>query len=236
MPVPVNAEKLKKLRIQSGMSQSQLASKAGLSVPTIQKYENGKEHKPGLETVLAIAEALSCRLEEFLDIPNSETQSLLADLVSSLSPDEQIINKLQEIRNLLLRQKGEYLRQTEQDQKIIQILWSVLQSLVSRQTLSVAQSKRFAEPLPLADYQQAISFLVCSQLSTESINKLNEILGLTPIIVAQETGIEIVSRSDSAISPSEELQLFYFYLSEILREERLPKEWNRHILPVMPKA
>ena len=50
------AEALKRIRLAKGLSQSQLAEKAGLHKMVISKLERG-EHSPAWETVLALAEA-----------------------------------------------------------------------------------------------------------------------------------------------------------------------------------
>lgn len=60
---------LKHYREKAKLSQSQLAEKAGISVRTLQDYEQG--HKP-LEgaraiTVLTLARILSCTVEDLID-------------------------------------------------------------------------------------------------------------------------------------------------------------------------
>lgn len=59
---------LQKKRQEAGLSQSQLAEKARISVRTLQHYEVGYHdiRKAAVETVLAIAEALECDIKEIL--------------------------------------------------------------------------------------------------------------------------------------------------------------------------
>ena len=59
---------LQKKRQEAGLSQSQLAEKARISVRTLQHYEVGYHdiRKAAVETVLAIAEALECDIKEII--------------------------------------------------------------------------------------------------------------------------------------------------------------------------
>ena len=61
--------KLKQIREQAGLSQSQLAERAGVSLRTLQDYE--QERKPleraAAVTVLNLARALNCTVEKLLD-------------------------------------------------------------------------------------------------------------------------------------------------------------------------
>lgn len=62
-------EKLQIKRKEKGLSQSQLAERSGISVRTIQKYEQGARllKKAESETVLKIAKALSCTVEDLIE-------------------------------------------------------------------------------------------------------------------------------------------------------------------------
>lgn len=62
--------KIQKVRQAAGLSQSQLAEKAGISVRTLQSWERGARdiRKASVETVLALAYALDCRMEDLLDL------------------------------------------------------------------------------------------------------------------------------------------------------------------------
>lgn len=59
---------LQKKRKEAGLSQSQLAKKAGISLRTLQHYEGESNdiRKAAVETVLALAEALDCDLKEII--------------------------------------------------------------------------------------------------------------------------------------------------------------------------
>lgn len=59
---------LQKVRKAAGLSQSQLAQRAGVSLRTLQHYEIGSKdiRKAAVETVLALAEALNCDLKEII--------------------------------------------------------------------------------------------------------------------------------------------------------------------------
>ena len=60
--------KLQEKRKAAGLSQSQLAKKAGISVRTLQHYEIGDKdiRKAAVDKVLALADALECDLNEIL--------------------------------------------------------------------------------------------------------------------------------------------------------------------------
>lgn len=59
---------LQKARLAAGMSQSQLAEKAGISLRTLQHYECGDRdiRKAAIETGLRIAKALGCDINEII--------------------------------------------------------------------------------------------------------------------------------------------------------------------------
>lgn len=60
--------KLKSARLASGLSQSQLAEAAGLSLRTLQAYECGARDlkKAAAETVLLLAKKLNSTVEELI--------------------------------------------------------------------------------------------------------------------------------------------------------------------------
>lgn len=61
---------LKDRRLKAGMSQAQLAAASGVNVRMIQKYEQGSNdlNKASGETLLKLAQALGCRMEDLMDI------------------------------------------------------------------------------------------------------------------------------------------------------------------------
>lgn len=64
-------EKLQAARLAAGMSQSQLAAAAGISVRILQDYERGARDINGakLATLLKICNALECSLRDILTDP-----------------------------------------------------------------------------------------------------------------------------------------------------------------------
>lgn len=63
----VNA--IRAIRVRQGMSQSQLAEAAGISLRTLQDYEQGRKRSDGakLRTLLSIANALGVYLGEIIE-------------------------------------------------------------------------------------------------------------------------------------------------------------------------
>lgn len=70
-------EGLQKLRKAAGLSQSQLANKAGIRVQVLQQYEQGVRDLSGakLATLLKLCNALECRLADI--VTDKETLELL---------------------------------------------------------------------------------------------------------------------------------------------------------------
>lgn len=75
-------DKLQKLRLAAGLSQSQLAEKTGLNLRTLQHYEQGSKdlNAARLSTILKLCNALNCRLQDIITEP--DTLELLADYES----------------------------------------------------------------------------------------------------------------------------------------------------------
>jgi DNA-binding XRE family transcriptional regulator len=65
----VKRSSLKSLRIQAGMTQAELADRVGISVRTLQDYEQGQKDIGGtaLRTAVKMAEVLGCKPEHLLD-------------------------------------------------------------------------------------------------------------------------------------------------------------------------
>jgi transcriptional regulator with XRE-family HTH domain len=59
------AQRLKALRANVGLTQKQLAERAGLYLSVVYKAEQG-EHDPSWPTVVKLARALGCSVEDFL--------------------------------------------------------------------------------------------------------------------------------------------------------------------------
>ena len=64
--------KLKAKRLETGMSQSQLAEKANLNVRTIQHYEQGSKNfdHARIDTILKVCLALNCKFGEVIENQN----------------------------------------------------------------------------------------------------------------------------------------------------------------------
>jgi transcriptional regulator with XRE-family HTH domain len=61
--------KLKRIREQAGLSQSQLAEKADIKLRTLQEYEQGRKslEKAAVVAVLKITRVLNCKIEDLID-------------------------------------------------------------------------------------------------------------------------------------------------------------------------
>ena len=64
-------KKLKELRQARGLSQSQLAEKAGINVRVLQHYEQGSKNfdHARIDTLMKICIALNCKLEDVIENP-----------------------------------------------------------------------------------------------------------------------------------------------------------------------
>lgn len=63
--------KLKEMRLQRGISQSQLAAKSGVDVRVLQSYEQGLRKIDGakIQTLLSLATALECKISDIVENP-----------------------------------------------------------------------------------------------------------------------------------------------------------------------
>lgn len=73
-------QKLKELRQAAGLSQSQFAEKAEMSVRTLQHYEQGSKdfNNARIDTILKACLVLNCKLEDIID--NEEYVEMLKKL------------------------------------------------------------------------------------------------------------------------------------------------------------
>lgn len=71
--------KLQEARKKAGLSQSQLAEKAGINVRTLQHYEQGSKvlDKARIDTILKVCLALKCRIRDIIE--NEEYIELLKE-------------------------------------------------------------------------------------------------------------------------------------------------------------
>lgn len=65
-------KKLKQLRMAAGLSQSQLAEKAGLNVRVLQHYEQGSKNfdHARIDILLKYCLALDCKLSDLIENPD----------------------------------------------------------------------------------------------------------------------------------------------------------------------
>ena len=81
----------RKLRLQRGWSQEQLAELSGLSVRTIQRIERGQ--KPGLETAKSLASVFEVKLSTFI-----EGESIMNDKVELKSDEREAMQYVKGIK------------------------------------------------------------------------------------------------------------------------------------------
>lgn len=89
-------ENIKELRKNLKMTQKDLAKITGLSIGTIQGYEQGR-YEPKIETLRLLMDALSCKYEDIIDEPLldiDEEHSALSWLIYEEIPAEQYDNLL----------------------------------------------------------------------------------------------------------------------------------------------
>lgn len=60
------ARRLREMRDRVGLSQSQLAERAGLNVSQVTNIEQGRTSDPRLSTLRALAGALGCSVDELI--------------------------------------------------------------------------------------------------------------------------------------------------------------------------
>ncbi len=68
------ADKLKELRAKAGLSQSQLASKSGMSLGAVHDYEQGKR-EPSLRSAVKLADALGVDCRAFTESVATEDKA-----------------------------------------------------------------------------------------------------------------------------------------------------------------
>jgi transcriptional regulator with XRE-family HTH domain len=62
----LDADTLKRLRNQAGLSQQELASRSGLSMAQIMAMEQGKRDNPRLDTLRKLANGLGCTVAQLV--------------------------------------------------------------------------------------------------------------------------------------------------------------------------
>jgi transcriptional regulator with XRE-family HTH domain len=59
--------RLAQVRVNADVSQTQLSERSGVSLTTLQRIERGEITNPGIRSLVAIAEALGCTVDELID-------------------------------------------------------------------------------------------------------------------------------------------------------------------------
>ena len=75
-------ERIRQLRTERGMSQTELAEKAGLVQPHIVRIEQGR-YSVGLDTLQAIAKALGCTVDMVEQIRQEALQNMVAEYMNN---------------------------------------------------------------------------------------------------------------------------------------------------------
>ena len=106
------AERIRKKRLEKGLTQKQLADKLKCATGTIQQYELGKR-QPRIEQLKRMAKALECPVIELLDLEdqkgseNMETYLATAkEVAAMLGVSESMSYKIIKECNQELRKKG----------------------------------------------------------------------------------------------------------------------------------
>lgn len=89
-------EKLKKLRMERGLSQQALAEKFNLTQQSIYKYENGLA-EPDIETLKNFAVFFGISIDYLVDVSD---HSSIDDMLTTLRPTEREVRLMQNFRYL----------------------------------------------------------------------------------------------------------------------------------------
>lgn len=63
----MNGKKLRELRKASGKTLREISYEADVTFATIQSIESGKTPNPGIRVLYALAKAIGCKVDDFLD-------------------------------------------------------------------------------------------------------------------------------------------------------------------------
>jgi transcriptional regulator with XRE-family HTH domain len=75
-------EKIKRLRTQRGLTQTELASRAGVSQAIISRLEGKGRHNVNADVLKGLAKALGCTTDFLVGMHEEEDSELLAALTS----------------------------------------------------------------------------------------------------------------------------------------------------------
>ncbi|MEL4879168.1 helix-turn-helix transcriptional regulator [Shewanella algae] len=80
-------DNIKRIRKDAGMSQQELAERCEVSKSQISRIESGEQKNPQIQTLIAIATALSASLDEIVFGNEAETMTYLSKAIEAM-PDE----------------------------------------------------------------------------------------------------------------------------------------------------
>lgn len=83
-------DNIKRIRKQSNISQQELAERCGISKSQISRLESGEQENPQIQTIVAIATALSSSLEDVVYGESAETMSYLTKAMEQLPEEEKL--------------------------------------------------------------------------------------------------------------------------------------------------
>ena len=112
------SERIKNIRKEKGLTQKELAEKAGLSIASIQGYEQGK-YKPKIEQLEKLSAALECSLYDLTQ--HTKTNYTLTDLKALKTAISKDSHSMQQLRSDALLSLFHTLNPNGQDQAIDQV-------------------------------------------------------------------------------------------------------------------
>lgn len=102
-------ERIKSLRIEKGLTLSQLAKDAELSKGLLSKLENNENSNPSIDTLYKIAEALKITIADILETQKAQIKRIVPDkkplwlkgLIKSIgkNPDQSILDAMYVLQN-----------------------------------------------------------------------------------------------------------------------------------------
>lgn len=107
------SDRIQKLRLQMGLTQTQLAIRAGVSLPTIQKIEAGIAN-PGFEIVETI---FSCLNQKLHFVPKEPDWDSLANYGVPLSTKHTVANKSEKALLILVRSALDFFETTKPEMR-----------------------------------------------------------------------------------------------------------------------
>jgi transcriptional regulator with XRE-family HTH domain len=81
-------DNIKRIRKESGISQQELAERCEVSKSQISRMESGEQTNPQIQTVVAIATALSASLDEIVFGESPETMTYMSKAIDELPEND----------------------------------------------------------------------------------------------------------------------------------------------------